>query len=81
MRRATGTSLIIITVNSLIGFLGDVQTAVNWQLVLIFSAIAIVGMFIGLKLSKQIKGNVLKKIFGIIVLILGIYIIFKEIFL
>lgn len=81
MRRATGTSLLIITVNSLIGFLGDIHTAVNWQLVIVFSAIAIVGMFIGLKLSVTIKGNILKRIFGIVVLIIGIYIIFKEVFL
>ena len=81
MRRATGTSLIIITVNSLFGFLGDLHTQINWQLVFIFSAIAIVGMLIGLKLSEKIEGAKLKKIFGVMVLLIGIYIIIKEIFL
>jgi uncharacterized membrane protein YfcA len=81
MRRATGTSLIIITANSLFGFLGDLHTQINWQLVLIFSAIAIVGMLIGLKLSERIEGAKLKKTFGVMVLLMGIYIIIKELFL
>ncbi len=81
MRRATGTSLLIITINSLFGFLGDVDTATNWQLVLLFSAIAIIGMFIGLKISENIEGAKLKKIFGVMVLLMGFYIILKELFL
>ena len=81
MKRAIGTSLIIITVNSLIGFLGDVHLAVNWKLILSFSSIAVVGMLLGIKLSEKIEGATLKKLFGIIVLIMGIFIIVKELFL
>jgi len=80
MKRAIGTSLVIITVNSLIGFLGDLQTAVNWNIVLIFSTIAIAGMFLGIRLSKKIQGAVLKRLFGSLVLIMGFYIILKELF-
>lgn len=81
MKRAIGTSLIIITANSFIGFLGDLQLEVNWKLVLSFSSIAVLGMLIGIKLSEKIEGAVLKKLFGIIVLIMGIFIIVKELFL
>lgn len=81
MKRATGTSLIIITVNSLFGFVSDLHTAVNWQLVLIFTGIAIIGMLLGIKLSDKIEGAKLKKIFGVMVLLMGIYIIIKELFL
>lgn len=81
MKRAIGTSLIIITVNSLIGFLGDLHMVVNWKLVLSFSCIAIIGMLLGIKISEKIEGAVLKKLFGIIVLIIGIFIIVKELFL
>lgn len=81
MKRATGTSLIIITINSLFGFMGDLHAAINWQIVLIFTSIAIAGMLVGLKLSEKIEGAKLKKIFGVMVLLIGIYIIVKEIFL
>ncbi len=81
MKRATGTSLIIITVNSLIGFASDMHASINWQLVLVFSAIAIIGMLLGLSISKKMEGSKLKKIFGATVLIIGIMIIIKELFI
>ncbi|HNY55737.1 MAG TPA: TSUP family transporter, partial [Chitinophagales bacterium] len=76
-----GTSLVIITVNSLIGFLGDLHTEVNWKLVIVFSIIAVAGMLMGIKLSEKIHGEKLKKLFGIMVLIMGLFIILKELFL
>jgi uncharacterized membrane protein YfcA len=45
------------------------------------SAIAIVGMFIGTALSKKIDGGKLKPAFGWFVLVMGIYIVIKELFL
>lgn len=81
MKRAIGTSLIIITVNSLIGFLGDIHTEVNWKLVIIFTVIAVAGMLLGIKWSEKIKGEKLKKLFGVMVLIMGLFIILKELFL
>ncbi|MFN8282965.1 MAG: sulfite exporter TauE/SafE family protein [Chitinophagales bacterium] len=81
MKRATGTSLIIITANSLFGFIGDLHTQINWHIVLLFSTIAIFGMLIGIRLSEKIEGDILKKMFSIMVLAIGIYIIVKEIFL
>lgn len=83
MKEAVGTSLVIIFVNSLIGFTGDVINGIviNYQLLLTITAIAIVGMLIGTQLSKRIEGSKLKPAFGWFVLITGIYIIIKEIFL
>ncbi|MFN8296597.1 MAG: sulfite exporter TauE/SafE family protein [Chitinophagales bacterium] len=81
MKRAIGTSLIIITVNSLIGFIGDLHTAVDWKFIFIFTSIAVAGMLIGTKISEKIQGEKLKKMFGIMVLIMGLFIILKELFL
>lgn len=79
MKKAVGTSLIIVTINSLIGFLGDVQTLeIEWVFLLTFTAISIVGILIGVFLSKFISGEKLKKSFGFFVLIMAAYIIFKE---
>lgn len=79
MKMAVGTSLLIIAAKSLIGFLGDVSTqTIDWKMLLIFTALSIVGIFIGSSLSKKINEKVLKTGFGWFVLIMGIYIIGKE---
>jgi uncharacterized membrane protein YfcA len=81
MKMAVGSSLLIIAAKSLIGFIGDIQTAasqMDWMLLLIVSALAIVGIFIGNRLSLKINGNKLKKGFGWFVLTMGIYILIKE---
>lgn len=79
MKKAVATSLLIIAIKSLIGFIGDIQNLeIDWIFLLIFSGISIVGIFIGIYLSKFIDGNKLKKSFGWFVLVMGIYIIWKE---
>lgn len=80
MKLAVGTSLFIIAAKSLLGFIGDVQTTPNldWFLLLIFTGFSIIGIFIGIALSKKIDGSKLKTSFGWFVLIMGIYIIIKE---
>lgn len=79
MREAIGTSLLIIAMNSLIGFTGDIgNIPINWTFLLTLSAIAIAGIFIGGSLGKKIQGEKLKKGFGWFVLVMGIYIIIKE---
>ena len=79
MKMAVGTSLLIIAAKSLIGFLGDLSTqTIDWQMLLIFTGLSIVGIFIGSALSKKINEKVLKTGFGWFVLIMGIYIITKE---
>lgn len=79
MKTAIGTSLIIIAVNSLIGFsfsLGHYK--IDWQFLLTVTLIAIGGIFIGMHLSTKIDGKKLKPAFGWFVLVMGIYILIKE---
>lgn len=79
MKKAIGTSLLIIALNSLIGFTGDIgQYDIDWKLLGTVTALAIAGIFIGGYIGKAIPGNKLKKGFGWFVLIMGIYIIIKE---
>lgn len=81
MKQAVGTSLLIIFINSSIGFAGDlyIGTPINYSFLLVISSIAFVGMIIGIQLSKKIDGSKLKPIFGWFILVMGIYIISKEI--
>jgi uncharacterized membrane protein YfcA len=80
MKQAVGTSLIIIATKSLMGFLGDMKTnaSIDWQFLLVFSTVAVVGIITGSMLSKSISGDKLKPAFGWFVLVMGIYIIIKE---
>lgn len=81
MKRAVATSLVIIAVKSLIGFIGDVQNLeIDWVFLLIFTAISVAGIFLGIWLNRFIDGKKLKKGFGWFVLLMGVYIIWKEIF-
>lgn len=81
MKQAVGTSLLIIAAKSLIGFTGDLgKTTMDWPLLLLISGLAIVGIFIGSILAKRIAGERLKVGFGWFVLVMGIYIIVKELF-
>lgn len=82
MKQAIGTSLFIIFINSLIGFSSDMLSGVdiNFKLLFTISAVAIAGMFLGAWLSKKIDGAKLKPAFGWFVLLMGLYIIAKEIF-
>jgi len=82
MKVAIGTSLLIISLNSLIGFFSSINDiAVDWKLLITISSIAIVGIIIGSQLSKKIDGRKLKPAFGWFILVMGIYIIIKEVFL
>ena len=80
IKKAVGTSLIIVTINSLIGFLGDVQTiTIQWEFLVIFTLISIIGIFLGTYLSKYISSTKLKKAFGIFILLMAVFIMIKEI--
>lgn len=83
MKQAVGTSLLIIAFNSLFGFLGDVVNGVtiDYIFLLTIGGFASVGIFIGTMLSKKIDGAKLKPAFGWFVLVMGIYIITKELIL
>ena len=81
MKMAVGTSLLIIAANSIIGFIGDLSISsqiINWKLLIIFTSLAISGIFIGNYLTKFIDSNKLKKGFGWFILIMGSYIIIHE---
>jgi uncharacterized protein len=81
MKLAVGTSLLIIALKSLIGFTGDLGSGltIDYQFMLIFSFFAIVGILIGSYLTRFIPNEKLKPVFGWFVLVMGIYILLKEV--
>jgi len=82
IKKAIGTSLLIVAVKSLIGSLGDVTSGyldIDWKFLVLITSLSIFGMFIGNALSRKIDGQKLKSGFGWFILIMGIYILIKEV--
>lgn len=73
-KRAVATALLIVTINSFIGFMIDIQHHIdfNWNLLFIFTSIAIIGETFGQSLTDKIPTNQVKKIFGIVVINLAL---------
>lgn len=82
IKKAIGTSLFIIALNSLFGFGVSVShSVIEWDFILKILGLAISGVFIGSWLSTKIDGKKLKPAFGWFVLIMGMYIIIRETFI
>lgn len=81
MKQAAATSLMIITINSILGFTFDKHgiRRIDWGHMFIFSIMAISGIFIGIKLSEKISGEKLKPIFGWFILAMGTFILIQQI--
>lgn len=79
MKEAIGTSLLVIALNSLIGFTGNLRNKeIDWPLLLIITSLAIAGIILGNYINRKIPADKLKKGFGWFVLLMGIYIMLKE---
>jgi uncharacterized protein len=80
-KTAVGTSLFIISINSLSGFAGDLLNySMDWYFLLTLSAMAVVGILLGNQWSKKIAADQLKIAFGWLILFMGCYILYREIF-
>jgi uncharacterized membrane protein YfcA len=78
-KTAVGTSLFIIAINSLLGFLGDVLNyEIRWDFLLLITSLAVCGILIGDKLQKKIPAETLRKVFGWFILFMGIGILISE---
>jgi len=78
-KTAVGTSLFIIAINSLAGFLGDVfNHSIDWSFLLTITAIAVSGILLGNIFSRRISALFLRKTFGWFTLAMGFWILLKE---
>ena len=82
MKKAVATSLLIIALKSLIGFIGDIENlSIDWPFLLSFTAVSILGIFIGMWLIHHISGTNLKKGFGWMTLLMALFILSRELLL
>ena len=80
IKTAIGTSLTIVTLKSLIGFLlGDALVVnIDWGFLLPFTCLAIFGVFIGNYLGSYFDNSKLRKIFGYFIFVMAGFIIYME---
>ena len=79
MKQAIGTSLVIIALNSLTGFLGYIsQVEINWTILISFAFFTAIGIIIGTKLVNYVTAEKLKKGFAVFLVLMGIFILYKS---
>ncbi len=79
MRKAVGTSLFIISFNSIFGFLSYLgRVDIPWKLMILFSICSTIGIFLGAILNTKVPQAKLKKIFAIFLIIMGSFILYKN---
>jgi uncharacterized membrane protein YfcA len=71
VKQAVGSSLLIITLNSLSGFAGSIgQVPIDWPLVGIFTTVAAIGAILGTRLNRYVPQVRIKQAFALLILIL-----------
>lgn len=80
MKKAIGTSLLIIALKSLIGFLGDVQNGITLKehVVLLLITATLIGMWAATQVAHLFDGEKLQRVFAYGLLILAAAIFIKE---
>ncbi|MFO0586649.1 MAG: sulfite exporter TauE/SafE family protein [Polyangiaceae bacterium] len=79
MRRAIGTSLMVLTLQSFAGFAGHVtHTHVDWTLTGIITASAVMGSLVGARLAKRLSVATLRRGFAWFVLAMAVFMIGKQ---
>lgn len=83
MKVAIGTDLIVIAAKSLIGFVGEVQVAgvQDARFLATLLVLPVLGMVIGARLNRRVPAAVLQTAFGWFILVMGSYIVIKEVLL
>jgi uncharacterized membrane protein YfcA len=76
MHQAVGTSLLVITMNSLAGFLGHLQGSVlDVPVMVAFIGAGVVGTFSGSRLSKRVDAMRLRRLFAVLVIVLALFLL------
>ncbi|WP_035721632.1 sulfite exporter TauE/SafE family protein [Francisella sp. W12-1067] len=77
IKRAINTSLLVIFVVSISGFISHYDLgSMNWYVAILFIVGSVTGMVLSTKLKKKLNDKILQKIFAIMLVALGLVIYF-----
>ncbi|PSK66309.1 hypothetical protein B0E53_01764 [Micromonospora sp. MH33] len=76
---AVGTSLVVIAMKSFAGLAGYLSSvSINWGLAAAVTAAAIAGSFVGGRLAGRIPADILRKVFGWFVVVMGVFVLGQQ---
>ncbi|MCY1040770.1 sulfite exporter TauE/SafE family protein [Corallococcus sp. bb12-1] len=79
MKQAVGTSLLVIALNSFVGFAGYLgHVDVRWGFLAAFTAVAVVGILVGSRASHHVSPAVLKQTFSVFLVVMGLFILYRN---
>jgi hypothetical protein len=84
MRRAVGSSLVIIALKSFTGFIkyqshfAESGPGVDWNLISVFATVGVLGSFLGNAVSSYLDQRRLKQMFGVFLIFMGLFVLVKE---
>lgn len=79
IKEAIGTSLVIISLNGIAGFLGYVgKVPLDWSLMASFTLVASFGTFFGAYLSQYVQAKQLEKGFGYFLIVVAVFILIQQ---
>lgn len=74
MKKATGTSLLVITINSIVGTISYSQSvSLDWLFTLKFVLAAVTGLVFGIQWSKSVPEKRLKRVFAYLLAVVCVY--------
>ncbi len=79
MKQAIGTSLLVITMNSLSGFAGYLgQVTIDWSGMGLFTLTAIAGVLLGTRLAGRVPQARLRQFFAVFLVVVGAFILLEK---
>lgn len=79
MKHAIGTSLLVIALNAFTGFAGYLgQVEVAWPVVIMFTSVAIGGVFAGAALARFVSPSALRRGFAVFLVAMGLFILYQN---
>lgn len=79
MKKATGTSLVVISVNSLVGTLSySTEVPLDWLFTAKFVAAAVIGLMLGMRWSQRMSEGKLQRVFALLLAVVCVYMGVRE---
>lgn len=79
MKRAVGTSLLVIAMNSTAGFVGYLsQVTIPWGLLAGFALFALAGIVIGSRLAQHLAAETLRKAFAVFLIMVAVFMLVQN---
>ena len=79
IKKAVGTSLLVISLNSFAGFVGHIaHVSIDLKLAALVSTAAVLGSFGGSRLADKVRPETLRRGFAVFVLVMAVFVLYQQ---